>query len=98
MDRRQRLITRILCGVFIAALIVSGLLVTAHLRHECTGANCPVCAAISAWERLMRSMALTAALGGVLLPGRESAGDWTSARVEGAPVQTLVALKVKLSD
>lgn len=98
MNRRQRLITRILCGVFIVALTVSGLLVTAHLRHECTGANCPVCAAISAWERLMRGLALTVALGGVLLPERQSAGEWTAARVEGAPVQTLVALKVKLSD
>ena len=98
MNRKKQLLTSILCGIFVAALIVSGALIATHLQHDCPGENCPVCAAISTWEQLLRGMALAAALGSVLLLAQRSSGISMAARFDGAETHTLVTLKVKLSD
>ena len=98
MNRRKKLLTGILCGIFAAALLVSGALIAAHAQHDCPGENCPVCTAISTWERLLRGMALAAALESVSLLIRCASGISASARLHGAPAHTLVTLKVKLSD
>lgn len=73
-------------------------LLAAHLQHECPGEGCPVCAAISGWERLLRGMALAAALESALLLARRALGACVPARLNGMATHTLVALKVKLSD
>jgi len=62
MKRKKKLLTSILCGIFVAVLVVSGVLIATHLQHDCPGENCPVCAAISTWEQLLRGMALFRAL------------------------------------
>lgn len=98
MNRKKKLLTSILCGIFVAVLVVSGVLIATHLQHECLGENCPVCAAISNWEQLLRGMALAAALGNVLLLAQRSSGISMAARFDGATTHTLVTLKVKLSD
>lgn len=98
MNRKKRLIASVLCCIFAAALIVSGVLLAAHLQHECPGEGCPVCAAISGWEWLLRGMALAAALESALLLARRALGACVPARLNGMATHTLVALKVKLSD
>lgn len=98
MNRKKRLIASVLCCIFAAALIVSGMLLAAHLQHECPGEGCPVCAAISGWGRLLRGMALAAALESALLLARRALGACVPARLNGMATHTLVALKVKLSD
>ena len=98
MNRKKKLLTSILCGIFVAVLVVSGVLIATHLQHDCPGENCPVCAAISTWEQLLRGMALAAALGSVLLLAQRSSGISMAARFDGAATYTLVTLKVKLSD
>ena len=98
MNRKKKLLTSILCGIFVAVLVVSGVLIATHLQHDCPGENCPVCAAISTWEQLLRGMALAAALGSVLLLAQRSSGISTAARFDDATAHTLVTLKVKLSD
>ena len=98
MNRKKSLLTGILCGIFVAALLVSGALIAAHAQHDCPGENCPVCAAISTWEQLLRGMALVAVLGSVSLLIRCASGISASVRLHGAPAHTLVTLKVKLSD
>ena len=90
MNRKKSLLTGI--------LLVSGALIAAHAQHDCTGGGCPVCAAISNWERLLRGMVLAAALGSVSLLIRCASGISASVRLHGAPAHTLVTLKVKLSD
>ena len=98
MNRKKRLLSSLLCVIFVAALIVSGALIATRLQHECLGESCPVCAAISGWERLLRGMALAAALGSVLLLAQRSSGISMAARFDGVAAHTLVTLKVKLSD
>ena len=98
MNRKKKLLTSVLCGIFVAVLVVSGALIATHLQHDCPGENCPVCAAISTWEQLLRGMALAAALGSVLLLAQRWSGISMAARFDGATVHTLVTLKVKLSD
>lgn len=98
MNRKKSLLTSVLCGIFVAVLVVSGALIATHLQHDCPGENCSVCAAISTWERLLRGMALAAALGSVLLLAQGSSGVSMAVRFDGAAAHTLVTLKVKLSD
>ncbi len=98
MNRKKKLLSGILCGIFAAVLVVSGALIATHLQHDCPGENCPVCAAIANWEQLLRGMALAAALGSVLLLTQRSSGISMAARFDGAAAHTLVTLKVKLSD
>ena len=98
MNRKKSLLTSILCGIFVAVLVVSGALIATHLQHECPGESCPVCAAISGWGRLLRGMALAAALESALLLARRALGACVPARLNGMASHTLVALKVKLSD
>lgn len=98
MNRKKKLLTSVLCGIFVAVLVVSGVLIATHLQHDCPGENCPVCAAIANWEHLLRGMALVAALGSILLPAQRSSGISMAAHFHGAAARTLVTLKVKLSD
>lgn len=98
MKRMKSLLTTILCGIFVAILVVSGVLIATHLQHDCPGENCPVCAAISTWEQLLHRMALAAALESVLLLAQCSSGISMAACFDGATTHTLVTLKVKLSD
>ena len=94
MNRKKRLLSSLLCVIFVAALIVSGALIATRLQHECLGESCPVCAAISGWERLLRGMALASAL----LLAQRALGVCLAARFNGTTAHTLVTLKVKLSD
>lgn len=98
MNRKKRLLSSLLCVIFVAALIVSGALIATRLQHECLGESCPVCAAISGWERLLRGMALAAALESTLLLAQRALGVCLAARFNGTTAHTLVTLKVKLSD
>ena len=98
MNRKKRLLSSILCVIFVATLIVSGALIATRLQHECLGESCPVCAAISGWERLLRGLALAAALESALLLAQRALGVCLAARFNGTTAHTLVTLKVKLSD
>ena len=98
MNRKKRLLSSLLCVIFVAALIVSGALIATRLQHECLGESCPVCAAISGWERLLRGMALAAALESALLLAQRALGVCLAARFNGTTAHTLVTLQVKLSD
>ena len=98
MNRKKRLLSSLLCVIFVAALIVSVALIATRLQHECLGESCPVCAAISGWERLLRGMALAAALESALLLAQRALGVCLAARFNGTTAHTLVTLKVKLSD
>ena len=97
-NRKKRLLSSLLCVIFVAALIVSGALIATRLQHECLGESCPVCAAISGWGRLLRGMALAAALESALLLAQRALGVCLAARFNGTTAHTLVTLKVKLSD
>ena len=99
MKKNRSVYAGVLCGVLVAALILSGLFVTTHLDHDCTGKNCSVCAMIFSCEQLIRS--LTVVVIALLVAVVEGARAVRYALHTGnmqAPAPTLVALKVKLSD
>ena len=62
MKKNRSVYASVLCGVLVAALILSGLFVTTHLDHDCTGKNCSVCAMIFSCEQLIRSLTVVIAL------------------------------------
>lgn len=98
MKREKRIQASLICGLFVAILLVSGALVATHLFHNCTGEDCLVCAAITGWHRVLRGMALAAVLWGIAQLALHTAVASLQERMNGAAVLTLVSLKVKLSD
>ena len=62
MKKNRSVYAGVLCGVLVAALILSGLFVTTHLDHDCTGKNCSVCAMIFSCEQLIRSLTVVITL------------------------------------
>lgn len=97
MNQKKKVFTSILCGIFVAILVVSGVLAATHSQYDCPDENCPVCALISTWEQL-RGMMLIAVSGSILLLVLYSPGISMRARFHVAAAHTLVTLKVKLSD
>ena len=98
MKQIKRIQAGVMCGLFVAILLVSGALVATHLFHNCTGEGCLVCTAITGWHRLLRGMALAAALWGAAQLALHAAVASLQERINGAAARTLVSLKVKLSD
>ena len=83
MKKNRSVYAGVLCGVLVAALILSGLFVTTHLDHDCTGKNCSVVVIALLVAAVEGAHAVRYAL-------------HTGNMQVSAP--TLVALKVKLSD
>ena len=98
MKQTRRIWTIALCSMLAALFILSGVLLVTHAGHDCTGADCPVCAVISASRRILRSLISTALLGGVAQIIVRRVRCVLDAWADAGCVRTLVALKVKLSD
>lgn len=97
MHRRNWLV-RGLCIAFAALLLFSGAWVTVHRQHDCVGDRCPVCAAISSWEQLLRGMAAAALCAGLLQAICRRVSAHSDACACACATPSLVALRVKLSD
>ena len=98
MKKNRSVYASVLCGVLVAALILSGLFVTTHLDHDCTGKNCSVCAMIFSCEQLIRSLTVVIALLVAAVEGARAVRYALHTANMQVSAPTLVALKVKLSD
>lgn len=95
-QREKRILSGALCALFLAILLCFGLFVMANVVHECPGQFCPVCALLCSGRQLLRVLPAAAwLLGGASLLLR---GGVLPLRANGAPVRSLVSLKVKLSN
>lgn len=96
--RAKRLLAWSLCGVFLAMLLISGVLLMAHLHHDCTHEDCPVCFAISCCRSLLRAFSALALLLGVLFHGSLVAHACQKTLANRVLSHTLISLKVKFTD
>lgn len=98
--RKRRFAALMLCGLVLLFLLGSSALPAYHLmgRHRCQDQDCPICAAIRSGEGLLRSLACLGAVLFVLLTGVHAAFFALRARAASARPETLISLKVKLSD
>lgn len=98
MKKNRSVYAGVLCGILVVALILSGLFVTTHLDHDCTGENCAVCAMLFSCEQLIRSLTAVVALLVAAVEGLRAVRYALHTDKMRTAAPTLVALKVKLSD
>lgn len=96
--RNRRLMAGLLCALFVAALMASGLFVAVHAQHHCEGEHCPVCAVLCACVGLLRLTAAFTLLACAACAALHAARWWLHATRFRSFVITLVSLKVKLSN
>lgn len=58
MEKRKRLIARLLCAVMILTLSVSSAYIVLQAEHSCCGEMCEICESIAKTEALLHSFAL----------------------------------------
>ena len=96
MSRKKRFLTMLLAAVLGAAVLFSVAYIAEEVNHECTGAGCAVCQQISVCESLLK------AVGGAALAAGAAAMVFSKQHGAALPcaecAQTLISLKVKLSD
>lgn len=98
MSRKKRFLTMLLAAVLGAAVLFSVAYIAEEVNHECTGTGCAVCQQISVCESLLK------AVGGAALAAGAAAMVFSKQHgavlpcAECAQTNTLISLKVKLSD
>ena len=96
--RRTRIAAAVLAAVLAAALALSVAAVAAQARHDCSGADCPVCAlARAAVARFTLGCAAVCAALGLLLTPRRGAASLPGT-ADAASCFTPVGDKVRLNN
>lgn len=98
MTKRIRAIAAILAGIVAVVILSSSLYIAAEADHDCHGADCLICAHIVVCENTLRELAC-AVLVAVAATGLTYAFvDSVSYGKRSYTDNTLVSLKVKLSN
>lgn len=53
---KQRLITAFICAVIIFVPFLSSIYIVSEANHDCTGADCPICACIQQYEHQLKQL------------------------------------------
>lgn len=98
MTKKMRSIALLVSFVVLFVMLCSAFYIVAEADHDCTGENCPICYQISVCQNTLKDLSFavcTAAFGAAFT---YTLCQSVSARTEDSQSNTLVSLKVKLSD
>ena len=54
--RKKRMISLFICAVMICTALFSILFIEKELNHDCTGADCPICASVHQAEQTLKQI------------------------------------------
>ncbi len=98
MMKRERVIAALFTGIAVLVMLSSSIFLIEHADHDCTGADCLICAQLYRCAQNLKSLAAAAAIvlsaGGFVVVSRVALYRKTHDGVS----QTPVLLKVKLSN
>ena len=98
MSRKKRFLTMLLAAVLGAAVLFSVAYIAEEVNHECTGTGCAVCQQISVCESLLKTVGGAALAAGAAAMVFSKQHGAVLPCAECAQTNTLISLKVKLSD
>ena len=98
MSRKKRFLTMLIAAVLGAAVLFSVAYIAEEVNHECTGAGCAVCQQISVCESLLKAVSGAALAAGAVAMVFSKQHGAALPCAECAQTNTLISLKVKLSD
>ena len=98
MKSNKRIFRTLLCMAVLFAVAFSAIYIVAESDHDCTGEHCAICHQIELCKNLLRSLTLAAGVVGACVVGKSLCGYCRTKHNDRIAVQTLVTLRVKLSN
>ena len=98
MEKRKRIAAIILAVTVMFVMIGSALFIAAEVDHDCIGENCPICFQINVCRNTLKTLSLAVCAAVFAVAFTYTLRVSISAHAETATGNSLVTLKVKLSD
>lgn len=98
MTKKIRSIALIVAFAVLFVMLCSTLYIVAEADHDCTGENCPICYQISVCQNTLKNLSFAVCTAVFAAAFTYTLCQSVSARTESIQSDTLVSLKVKLSD
>lgn len=98
MTRQKRFLGMLLAAMLAFAVLFSVAYVAEEVNHDCSGAGCAVCQQLSMCEDLLKTVGGAALAAGVMAAAFSRVCGRTLPGAECTQSNTLISLKVKLSD
>ena len=98
MKKRNKIVAVLLAVTFLFVMLGSALFIAAEVDHDCVGENCPICFQINVCRNTLKSLSLAVCAAVFAVAFTYTLRVSISAHAETATGNSLVTLKVKLSD
>ena len=98
MKLRKRILIALLTTVFIFGTLFSVLYIAIESHHDCIGEDCPVCQCIIVCENILKKLSTALFVMSVSAAFVFASKISIIKNLKLIPIQTLVSLKVKLSN
>ena len=98
MTKKKRIIFLVVAVAAFFVMLYSALYIAAEANHDCVGENCPICYQISVCENALKNLSSAVCAVAFAAAVTYTLCRSISACAEVTPSDTLVLLKVKLTD
>lgn len=98
MNKRTRVLALILALTVVFAVLFSTIFIAVKSHHDCDGEHCEVCYQIEVCENTLKTLSDAILLVSVVAVLTYCFVAWLQAMTIGKRIETLVTLKVKLSN
>ena len=98
MKLRKRILIALLTTAFIFGTLFSVLYIAIESHHDCIGEDCPICQCIIVCENILKKLSTTLFVMSVSVAFVFASKISIIKNLKLIPIQTLVSLKIKLSN
>ncbi|TKZ35858.1 hypothetical protein [Brachyspira catarrhinii] len=98
MELKKRILIIFLTTAFIFGTLFSILYITIESHHDCIGEDCPICQCIIVCENILKKLSTAFGIVSIYIAFKFASKISIINYFKLVPIQTLVSLKVKLSN
>ena len=98
MEKKKRIAALLLAVTVLLVMLYSALFIAAEADHDCVGEGCPICYQVDACQNTLKSLSLAVCVTAVAVAFTYTLCRCISFCTDYAQRDTLVSLKVKLSN
>ena len=98
MEKKKRIAALLLAVTVLLVMLYSALFIAAEADHDCAGENCPICAQIAVCQNILKVFSLTVCIAAFPAVFSYTLCRGSFACADVIPRNTLVSLKVKLTN
>lgn len=98
MEKKKRIAAAFLAVTILLVLLFSAAFIAAEADHDCAGENCPICDQIAACQNILKTFSLAVCIAAFPAVFSYTLCRGSFACADVIPRNTLVSLKVKLTN